>query len=250
MPDLSVKPTTDARRAVIVRVLEQNEHRYWKVSEVVEMLKALHIAGQWPQAPWRHARQDPYHCGTRQHLDGMVTLGMVERSPHPGGRYLFKLTRKLRKHAKEALELQETERLNGTQIATRLGISKSLACALLADPYGEKERERKRGYCPACGGKKDPAAVACERCVEKKAAKDTAGREAMLPEGDLRVRILDTIMGLRLAGQDAVVGVTDDFKRIVRWQTGRGEVEHRLVRDETWEQAMVAIGLWPDEAVS
>lgn len=248
MPDLRTKPTTDARREVIVRVLEQDAGRYWKVAEVVEMLEALHAAGQWPQATWGKARQEPYYCGTAQHLAAMVSLGMVERSPH--SRHLFKLKRKLRKHAKEALELQETEGLLGTEVATRLGISNTLAYALLSDPYGDKERERKRGYCGSCGGKKDPAAVTCERCVETKAAKDAAEREAMLPEGDLRSRVLDSIMGLRLAGQDAVVGVTDDFKRIVRWQTSRGEIEHRLARDETWEQAMVAIGIWPDEAAA
>jgi hypothetical protein len=63
----------------------------------------------------------------------------------------------------------KAQRLNGIQIAERLGISRSYAYELLNDPEGRKVRARKdsyRGECVDCGASTDGSdgLAAPERC--------------------------------------------------------------------------------------
>ncbi len=56
--------------------------------------------------------------------------------------------------ARRALRLKEREGLNATQIAYRLGMSRSYISAVLEDPEGIKDKARKDSYrkpCPHCG---------------------------------------------------------------------------------------------------
>lgn len=239
---MEVKAITEARRAVIIRTLGVQSGPV-TLDELLALLGALHQAGQWPQASWKYARNEPYYTGVYQHLGALERQGRVERVDDPNQRTLWKCARTLSKHAAEVLALKEAG-LSGTEIATRVGLSRSRVSSLLTDPYGEKERRRKAGYCPGCGKKKEPDAVVCRGCIARKEKKDQADREAMLPTGEEAGRILDTFAAERRAGREAVLGVAEDFKRIIRWRTARGVVEHVLRRDESWTEGMQEIGLW------
>lgn len=242
MPNEGYAMVGKARKELILTVM-RGDREYWSVADVNKELKAYHARGEWPQADWPGARQDPYDTGTRQLMEAMVRDEQLERSPHPNSRGLLRVAvaHRLRKRAQEALDLQ-AKGLNGVQIASELGISKSLAASLLTDPTGAKERERKKGYCPSCGAKKDPASGYCEKCVMDKA-------NALLPEGEMRGAILDEYFRQRAAGCEMLVGVTPDHKRVIRWMTRRGEIELVLDAEQTWENGMILIGLWPGSAV-
>lgn len=239
-----MKLVTEARRGVIVRVL-QTQAEPVTLKYLLGLLGALHAAGKWPQASWSYARNEPYDTGLRQHLEALAFQNVVEIVTKDGYYPRWKCVRPpLRKHAEEVLQLKTEEGLNGVQIATRLGLSRSLVYGLINDPYGEKERQRKAGYCPACGKKKKPNAAVCDGCVARKEKKEQAERESLLPVGDEADRILDTFREEARAGREALLGVTPDFKRVIRWRTRRGEVEHVLRPKQSWTEGMVEIGLW------
>lgn len=65
-----MKDVTDARRLVIVEVVRQNPGITG--AELLDALVELHHDGEWPQASWASARNDPYSVGLRQHLEALV----------------------------------------------------------------------------------------------------------------------------------------------------------------------------------
>lgn len=77
--------------------------------------------------------------------------------------------------------------LNGVQIAERLGVSRAYAYALLRDPDGSFDRERKRQYagtCVDCGqstnghnGRGSQAAKRCRACSDIASAERQRARE-------------------------------------------------------------------------
>lgn len=80
--------------------------------------------------------------------------------------------------AREARALRKTE-MTGTEIAKRLGISRSYAFSLIHDPTGSKEKARKKSYagvCADCGQPTDgsngrkKAPKYCYHCAPKYAA--------------------------------------------------------------------------------
>lgn len=177
---------------------------------------------RWPEADWPHARQEPYVGGTQQHLAAMRRQGLVAHedgswvpcSPTPD--------RLLRRHADDVLRLK-SEGKTQKAIAGELGLSKSLVYSLLADPIGEREKERKRGYCPGCGAKKRSEATVCQNCQERRA-------DELLPPQTF----VTYIERARSAGYQLLFGVTPDFRRVIRIGTTRGFFEHDVRYDLSW----------------
>lgn len=222
------KECTEARHELILGVLRF--HSPATPAQVTRLLNTQIEAGsiEWPQGPWSGARADPYDGGTRQMLDSMVRKGWVEKDVGLSRPTAYKPSRgTMRNGAQEALALKG-EGLNGKQIAERMGISTSLAYGLINDPFGEKEKERKKRYCPGCGAKKKPGAPACPNCRTKAA-------EELLPPASFLVVSSDY---KRRTGADVIFGVSAGLERVIRIGTARGIVEHVLHRDMTWDDAV------------
>lgn len=66
------------RRQVTLRVLRLKAgDRGLTLRELLDLLRALHAAGKWPQSTATSARNEPYDTGTRQHLYAMRSQGKV-----------------------------------------------------------------------------------------------------------------------------------------------------------------------------
>lgn len=192
--------------------------------------------GDWPEASWGGARKGPPDSQqVNNYLNTLRGEKKVRREAH--GLYVSlvepePLAGTMRHRAAEALQLQ-SEGLNGTQIAERMEISHSLAYGLINDPYGAKERERKKMYCPVCGSKKDGSVDWCRKCKTGKV-------ENLLPPKDF-MRFAHR--AFRDQGLHVVFGVTQDCERVIRIGTDRGVVEHKLSSRETWDEAVEKVGL-------
>lgn len=224
------KAVTEARRAVILSILQlQSEPA--TPSEITVLLADVHERGDWPQATWNYARNDPYDCGTRQHLEAMAKNGLLELVSDRPDRYRVRVEA-LVAHAAEALAMQ-ADGATRKQIGEELGLSASRVARILTDPTGADERLRKKRYCPGCGARKQPAQTTCEKCVAKKA-------ETYLPP--------DTFLMIARryearTGCPVLFGVTHGMDRVIRIGTPRGVAEHVLDPRDSWEDALVDAGL-------
>lgn len=70
-----MKAVTDARRAVIVKVLKG--HPGATLIRLMRSLEAFHAQGKWPPAPWKYARQEPYRGGVYQMLQSLIHHDVV-----------------------------------------------------------------------------------------------------------------------------------------------------------------------------
>jgi hypothetical protein len=188
----------------------------------------------WPEATWHGARKGPPDY--QQALNYMGTLRRQGKLEHSNGWWTSiaepePVERPMRKRAAEALELQ-SQGLNTVEIGERLEISTSLANSLVNDPYGDKERERKKMYCPVCGAKKDGSVDWCRKCK-------TGKLQDLLPPKDF----LRFIHRAEREGLEVVFGVTPDAVRVIRIGTARGIVEHKLGSYESWDDAVEKMGL-------
>lgn len=219
--------TTRKRRDVIVAVLSEAPSPGLTLKELMVKLRELHAEGEWPAAEWAHARQDPYEVGVRQLIKPMVSAGEVyEKTSVYALGLVYSVP--LRKHAQTALDLHEAGK-TAKEIATELGISKTLVYSLLSDPSGAKERERKRGYCGSCGSPKEPDQDWCKKCVGTKA-------EALMPPQREAAFWQEAILRARTRGVDFLLGVTPDLRRVIRVDTGRGRLERVLRKNEDFEE--------------
>jgi hypothetical protein len=203
--------------------------------ELQDRLVELHAEGKWPPAPWAHAKQEPYDTGTRQHLYALWDQGkgIVEREEKPGFYPIWRAT--LVKHAREALELRE-EGKTYAEIASALGISVSRVGRVITDPTGQKERDRKKAYCPGCGTKKEPESDWCPKCVGSKV-------QALMPPAEESTFWQNAMMRSRRRGVEFVIGVTPDLSRIIRVDTGRGRFDRVLRANEDYEAVAEELGL-------
>ncbi len=222
-----------ARRAIIHHVIwDTKNHRVAVAKSVVE---ALAERTDWPEANWQDARKGPpdlqqvlnYMRQLRQEgkleKDQCGWTAVVKPEPPEGA---------MRKRAAEALQLQ-SEGLNPSEIAERLEISKSLAYGLVNDPYGDRERERKKMYCPVCGTKKEGSVDWCRKCK-------TGRIEDLLPPKDF---LRFATRAYREQGLEVLFGVTEDCVRVIRIGTDRGIIEHKLGSYESWDDAVEKLGL-------
>ena len=229
-PPHDPEDVTGARREIIVSIVRLKPNS--TCQEILAELTALHEKGDWPQATWAWARNAPYQLGLYQHLTALKRMKRIGAFDDDG------LTRyrpndAYRKRAAEVLRLRD-EGLKGTQIAERLGISRSLAASLLKDPTGEKERLRKKAYCGTCGA--------------KKRAQDR--RELLSIGQQCGCALLDAPLALdgvrryeHEQGCPVVLGVTPSLVRVVRIGTQRGVVEHQLPNTQTWWEALEEVGI-------
>lgn len=162
MAPLVYKETTQARRAVIIKVLRmKGGERGLTTDEVIELCEQLHQAGKWPQAEWKHARNDPYRTGVYQHLQALKAQGRI---------------REVR------FEDEWAHRWSAPTV------------------------------------------------------------EELMPEDQARFK--QAIIEARKHGiREAVLGVTPDFKRVIRVRVGRGEVERVLEEHESWEDGCAEVGI-------
>lgn len=218
-------PATARRREVILDVVCSKPGLTFRA--LLDELRALHDEGRWPQADWPGARQDPYDVGLRQLLGAMVRDGQVREIEAGVGRVYAPAEK--RKHCDLIFGLK-AEGKTVEEIAEELGLGKSIIYAVLNDPFGSKERQRKRRYCPACGTKKDPRDEWCPKCVGQKAA-------AMMPPPEESAFWQNAMARARARGVEFVLGVTPDFRRIIRVDTGRGRFDRVLHKGEDFENA-------------
>lgn len=227
----------ERRRAIIHTIIAEAPASKWRNGAGAAYIQEeCESRGDWPEAHWDKARKGPPDAQqVNNYLKQLVHAQKVERVSHGVYRALVApepLDRLMRKGAPEALQLQ-SEGLSGTEIAERLEISKSLAYGLLNDPYGEKERERKRMYCPVCGAKKDGSVDWCRKCKTGKV-------ENLLPPKDF-MRFAHRAE--REQGVQVLFGVTPDCERVIRIGTARGVIEYKLKAHESWDDAVEAAGL-------
>ena len=198
-------------------------------------VKALATREDWPEATWDNARKGPPdYQQVLNYLHRLEREGKVEHD-QCGWTVVVKpesLESQMRKHAAEALRLQ-SEGLNPSEIAERMEISKSLAYSLVNDPYGDRERERKKMYCPVCGTKKEGSPDWCRKCK-------TGKIEDLLPPKDF---LRFAHRAEREQGVEVVFGVTPDCQRVIRIGTARGIIEHVLGTYESWDDAVETLGL-------
>lgn len=191
--------------------------------------------GDWPEANWANARKGPPDAQqVNNYLNTLLTQKKVRRESH--GVYVSLVEPEpaggtMRRRAAEALRLQ-SEGLSGKQIAEHMEISNSLAYGLINDPYGDKERERKKMYCPVCGAKKEGSVDWCRKCK-------TGKLQDLLPPKDF----LRFVHRAERQGLEVVFGVTPDAVRVIRIGTGRGIIEHKLGSYESWDEAVEKVGL-------
>lgn len=221
------------RRVIIHHVIyDMRDHRATRAKLVVD---ALAERTDWPEAHWKDARKGaPDLQQTLNYMRQLRHEGALEHDqcgwtavvkPEP-------LESQMRKRAAEALRLQ-SEGLNTTRIAERLEVSVSLANSLVNDPYGDRERERKKMYCPVCGTKKGGSVDWCRKCK--------MGRcEDLLPPKDF---LRFATRAYREQGIEVLFGVTPDCVRVVRIGTDRGIISHELASDESWDDAVERLGL-------
>lgn len=77
---------TEARRLIVLDIL-RSKSRPMSVQEVLEELRQVHAAGNWPQADWHGAINEPYSTGTRQTLEALAWAGACERELGRNGRW-------------------------------------------------------------------------------------------------------------------------------------------------------------------
>jgi hypothetical protein len=160
-PGLEQAEASKRRMAITAKVVRMKAgENGLLLKEVLALLRQLHEAGKWPQSEAAGARNEPYDCGTRQHLASLVNRGEV---------------------------------------------------VVVRD-----DRSYDRYFPP------DPA--------------------KLLPKNPRRFET--AIMRARASGiRDVVLGVTEDCRRVIRIDTGRGEIEHWLRPGETWELACKELGI-------
>lgn len=223
----------ERRRAIVHAIIHTWPHH--RTNAVACVVSALQKRTDWPVATWQGARQGPPDY--QQVLNYMNTLLKEGKLDKATGWWVSVVApdtqeRFMRKRASEALRLQ-SEGKNGTQIAEELGISRSLAYGLINDPYGERERERKRDYCPVCGAKKDGSVTWCRACK-------TGKIEDLLPPKDFMRFVHRAWREQKL---EVLFGVTPDCVRVIRIGTGRGVIEHALPSHQSWDDAVEELGL-------
>lgn len=192
-------------------------------------------AASWPQfhyADPKHPKA-PYYAGTMQHLEQMEKKGWVIGN---GGGAKGKMKvwvptekRGVRKRVHEVRKLKD-EGLTHREVAAKLGVSVSLVGSLTQDPYGDRERERKKRYCPACGTKKDERADSCPKCRA-----NGVQPEDLLPH-ERHLEIARTFE--RDTGCALVFGVTPGLTRVIRIDAGRGTIDHHIPNDLSWEEGI------------
>ena len=221
------------RRLIVHHALyAQPGHR---VRSVHVLVKLLATREDWPEATWNGARKGPPDYQQAHVI--LRRLRQEEKVEHDqcGWTAVVKpepLESQMRKRAAEALQLQ-SEGLNPSEIAERMEISKSLAYGLVNDPYGDRERERKKMYCPVCGTKKEGSPDWCRKCK-------TGKIEDLLPPKDF---LRFAHRAEREQGVEVVFGVTPDCQRVIRIGTARGIIEHVLGTYESWDDAVETMGL-------
>lgn len=75
-----------ARRDLLVAILRLKSPDPLTVGDVLEECRRLHEQGQWPQAEWVGAKNEPYHTGVRQHLDSLAFDGRIMGGEYVSGR--------------------------------------------------------------------------------------------------------------------------------------------------------------------
>lgn len=228
---------TEERRQVLLKLLfVHGPDRGLPLSTMLSLLRSDKWFAQWPRSDVTGARNDIYDGGIRQHLTAMVKRNhLISYMPDANVNVLWYYvpdSMEPRLHAREVRDLK-AKGMSNEQIATRLGLkSKGLVSAIANDPYGLREKERKRKYCPGCGEVKKEEESQCPGCVRRRRERAGDEAEALLPLPEY----VDRIRGRLLLKVDFCVD--EEHRRILVLYTERGRAERLLARGEDWEHAL------------
>lgn len=217
---------TQRRKEVVLDCLGENPGCTFKV--LLAALGERHAEGRWPQADWKYARNDPYDGGLRQLLDQLLRDDRVEKL-EVGPDFYPMWSLKRRASVDRIFQLKaEGKSVEEIMEITNLGKSTIYGC--LGDPFGAKERVRKRRYCASCGTKKNPEEPWCPKCVGRKAA-------AMMPPPEESAFWQNAMARASKRGVTFVLGVTPALQRVIRVDTARGRIDRVLAKGEEFEDA-------------
>lgn len=172
--------------------------------QLTKRLVQAHAEGSvvWCPPSWSTTMPDPYPGGVGQHLAALRgTYYMLETGKdvsENGSTTLYRLTKKA--HSKFAVWREEQEELKALLFACE------------------------------CGEPKDShAAIACLACRQAKAP-------LLLPPEQPFQMIARTYEAR--TGCPVLFGVTDDLVRVIRVRTLRGDLDHELAEDMSWDEAV------------
>lgn len=232
---------------------------------VLEVLARVAERGEWESAghPTLNntpaQRGEPYRMSVYQYLHRFEKAGIVQhagRGKSPGGGappVLYVAVAvpasnpdqaelvepPMRARAQEAIDLRAAG-LDFKAIAERMGISRSYAHELVADPTGQKARDRKAATeceTPGCTrpSRGERRCHGCRQTIDGLMPTCRIERFALRVARERRITINFLLVE---TGKNTV-----PFERVVEVQTPRGKVERKLRKGDTWSDGLGACGI-------